>query len=164
MLEKKRLTKEQALQKIRHFAGYQERCHQEVKDKLYSFGLYGADVEELVARMIEENYLNEERFATMYAGGKFRLKNWGRVKIRYELKQKRISDYCISIGLKAIDEKSYRATIEKIAQKKWNSLSSEKNQFTKTAKTLESLIAKGFEAKLVREILSKLASGPDLFE
>ena len=158
MIEKKRLTKEQALQKIRYYVNYQERCHQEVKDKLYSFGLYKQDVETLIATLIEENHLNEERFATMFAGGKFRMKNWGRVKIRYELKQMRISDYCIRIGLKVIDETAYRASLEKIAQKKWESLSGEKNQFSKKAKTLGSLLSKGYEPELAREILTRISS------
>src|ERR1700740_2162465 len=97
------LTKEQALQKARHFCGYQERHHREVKEKLYGFGLYKNDVEELLSKLIEENYLNEERFAIQFAGGRFRIKQWGRVKIKYALKQKQVSEYCIKKALKAID-------------------------------------------------------------
>src|SRR5580704_16170204 len=95
MLKQRSLSPEQALQKLRHYCGYQERCHQEVKEKLYAFGLRKADVENAVATLIEEDRLNEERFAIQFAGGRFRLKNWGRIKIRYELKQKQVSDYCI---------------------------------------------------------------------
>src|ERR1700709_658618 len=95
MAFKKYLTREQALQKARHYCGYQERCHSEVKEKLYSLGLHKQQVEECLSQLIEENYLNEERFAQQFAGGKFRMKQWGRVKIKYELKQKQVSEYCI---------------------------------------------------------------------
>ena len=74
-MERKNIGTEKALQKIKHFCSYQERSHQEVKEKLYSFGLYKADVELLLSQMIEENYLNEERFAIAFAGGRFRIKN-----------------------------------------------------------------------------------------
>ncbi|MEJ7684971.1 MAG: RecX family transcriptional regulator [Segetibacter sp.] len=80
MLSKNRLTKEQALEKIKQYCGYQERCHSEVKDKLYSYGLQKNEVDEIISQLIENNYLNEERFAIQFAGGKFRMKNWGRKK------------------------------------------------------------------------------------
>src|SRR6201996_8784258 len=99
MIRRTSLSLEQALQKARHYCGYQERCHSEVKEKLYSFGLHKKEVEEALSTLIEENYLNEERFAIQYAGGHFRLKQWGKVKIRYELKQRQVSDYCIKKAL-----------------------------------------------------------------
>jgi len=122
MVYKKQLTKEQAFQKAKHYCGYQERSHQEVKEKLYSFGLYKQQVEELLSQLIEENYLNEERYAIQFAGGKFRMKQWGRVKIKYELKQKRISEYNIKKGIKEIDEEDYIKTLQKLAAKKWKTL------------------------------------------
>ena len=102
---KQQLTKEQAHQKAKHYCAYQERCHSEVKEKLYGFGLRKLDVEELMSKLIEEDYLNEERFAVQFAGGRFRLKQWGRVKIKYELKQKQVSEYLIKKAMKTIDEK-----------------------------------------------------------
>ena len=86
-LIRKQLSKEQALQKLKHYCGYQDRSHSEVKEKLYSLGVWKKDHDEIMAALIEENYLNEERFALAFAGGKFRMKKWGRVKIKYELKQ-----------------------------------------------------------------------------
>jgi regulatory protein len=76
MFKQRSLSLEQALQKLRHYCGYQERCHQEVKEKLYSFGLRKPDVETAVATLIGEDRLNEERFAIQFAGGRFRLKHW----------------------------------------------------------------------------------------
>ena len=95
---KQHLTVEQAFQKGKHFCSYQERCHTEVKEKLYGFGLNKQAVEMLLSRLIEEDYLNEERYAQQFAGGKFRMKQWGRIKIKYELKQKKIND-SNSVGL-----------------------------------------------------------------
>src|SRR5690606_29368486 len=97
-------SKEEALQKARHYCGYQERCHQEVKEKLYSFCLRKDEVEELLRTLIQENYLNEERFAIQFAGGKFRIKQWGKVKIQHALKQKQVSEYCIRKALASLDE------------------------------------------------------------
>ena len=92
-MQRKYLTAEQAFQKLKHYCGYQGRCHKEVKEKAYSLGLRKSDVEELTSRLIEEDFLNEERFAKLFVGGKFRIKQWGRVKIKHELKQKGVSEY-----------------------------------------------------------------------
>ena len=157
MAYQKQLSKEQALQKARHYCGYQERSHTEVKEKLYSYGLRKTDVEELLSTLIEENYLNEERFATMFAGGKFRMKQWGRVKIKYELKQKRVSEYCIKKAMKEIDEDDYLKTLEKLASVKWNSVKGEGvNHFVKMSKTTDYLVQKGFEMELVRAAVARL--------
>lgn len=150
------LTKEQALQKIKHYCGYQERCHSEVKEKLYSYGLWKKDVETLISQLIEENYLNEERFAELFAGGKFRMKQWGRVKIKYELKQKQISEYCIKKGLKEINEDDYQKTLRKLASAKWKTLKSERNIFARKTKTMNYLLQKGYEASMAAEAIALL--------
>jgi regulatory protein len=150
------VTKEQALQKIKHYCSYQERCHKEVKEKLYGFGLWKKDVEALISQLIEENYLNEERFAQLFAGGKFRMKQWGRVKIRYELKQKQVSEYCIKKGLKEISEDDYNKTLEKLAAAKWKALKGERNIHVKKGKTMNFLLQRGFEPALAGEVVSLL--------
>ena len=157
----KKLTPEQAFQKARHYCGYQERSHTEVKEKLYSFGLWKTDVEILLSRLIEENYLNEERFAQQFAGGKFRMKQWGRVKIKHELKQKQVSEYCIKKAMKEIDEEEYMKVLLKLAAQKWKSVKGPGvNRFTKLGKTTAYLLQKGYEADLVKKALSELESQP----
>lgn len=151
---KKQLTKEQALQKLKHYSAYQERCHSEVKEKLYSLGVWKKDHDEIIATLIEENYLNEERFAIAYAGGKFRIKHWGRVKIKYELKQKQVSDYSIKKALKQIDEEEYMKLLNKLAKEKYAALKSEQ-YLVRKKKTMDYLIAKGFEVELARAIVGK---------
>ena len=156
MLRKQNLTPQQAFQKIKQYCAYQERCHNEVKEKLYSYGLYKNDVEDAISKLIEENYLNEERFAIHFAGGKFRTKGWGKVKIRYELKQKQVSDYCIKKGLGQIDYDDYLLTLQNLAEKKIATLKSEKNIFIKKRKLQDHLLQKGFESDLVRECVKKV--------
>lgn len=153
---KKTFTRDQALQKLKHYCAYQERCHQEAREKAYELGQHKKEVEELISALIEENYLNEERFAIQYAGSKFRLKHWGRVKIKYSLKQKQVSEYCIKKALKEIDEDDYLQTLEKLSAEKKILLADEANIFIKMRKMQDYLLQKGFESDLIREIVNQL--------
>jgi len=130
----------------------------EVKEKLYSFGLHRKEVEESISQLIEENYLNEERFAIQFAGGKFRMKHWGRIKIRHALKQRQISDYCIKKAMKQIDDEIYYSTLEKLATQKWFLLKGERNIFVKKRKAMDFLLQKGYEMDLVNDVIKKLSS------
>src|SRR5882672_2796840 len=120
-----KFTPQQALPKAKHYCAYQERSHREVKDKLYGFGLNTKEVDQILSTLIEENYLNEERFAIQFAGGHFRTKKWGRVKITYALKQKQVSPYCIKKALKQIDEDEYLKTLQKLFEEKLRTLKKE---------------------------------------
>ena len=155
-MQTKNIGTEKALQKIKHFCSYQERSHQDVKEKLYSFGLYKNEVEQLLSQMIEENYLNEERYAIAFAGGKFRVRQWGKVKIKYELKQRRISEYCIKKGLASIDDHDYEKTLQKLLEAKKATLKSEKNIFVKKQKIQAYLMQKGYEPALISDHLKKM--------
>ena len=145
---------EKALQKIGQFCAYQERNHKEVKEKLYSYGLYKDQVEELISKLIQENFLNEERYAIAYAGGKFRAKDWGKNKIKYGLKQHQVSDYCIKKALKTIDDEDYVKTLQKLYAAKEKTLKSEKNIFIKKRKIQQYLMQKGYEVSLINELLT----------
>jgi len=147
---------EKAAQKIRQYCAYQERNHQEVKEKLYGYGLYKDQVEALMAELIGENYLNEERYAIAFAGGKFRVKDWGKVKIKYALKQDKISDYCIKKAFLTISEEDYMRTLEKLFQAKLKEVKNEKNIFIKKKKIQNYLMQKGFEHELIHSLLQAL--------
>jgi regulatory protein len=151
---KRSLTKEQALQKLKHYCAYQERCHSEVKEKLYDLGVWKKDHDEIIAKLIEENYLDEERFAIAFAGGKWRIKKWGRVKIKYELKQKQVSEYSIKKALRQINDEEYLRVLTELAKEKYESLKSEQ-YLVRKKKTMNYLIGKGFEAELVSKCLNK---------
>lgn len=151
-----KFTPQQALPKAKHYCAYQERCHSEVKDKLYGFGLTTPEVNEIVSQLIEENYLNEERFALLFAGGHFRTKKWGRVKIAYALKQKQVSAYSIKKALKQIDEADYEKVLRKLFDDKLKTLKSEKNIFIKKRKLQDHLMQKGYETDLIRSLVQEL--------
>lgn len=123
------------LQKAKHYCAYRERCHSEVREKLYSLRLHKNEVEQLLTQLIEEKFLNEERFAIAYAGGKFRIKNWGKEKIRYALKQKQVSAYCIRKALNSIGNSDYDKIFILVADKKLQLLKSEKKHLYKKEKT-----------------------------
>lgn len=153
----KTYTKEQALQKIKQYCAYQERSHFEAKEKLYSFGLHKTDVELLLSNLIEEDYLNEERYATLFAGGHFRSKKWGRIKINAALQQKRVSAYNIRKGLTVIEETAYRKCLLQLASAKWKSIKSEQ-WINRMAKTTNYLLQKGYESNLIQDAIIQIRS------
>jgi regulatory protein len=145
-------TPEQALIKIRDWCAYQEHCQQEARDKLYDYGLKTDDVENIIAQLVNENFINEERFAVAFAGGKFRIKKWGKIKIKQELKAKRVSDYCIKKGLSIIDSTDYINTLKKVLALKAKSIT-EKNFLKKKQKLVRHALSKGYEQDLIFDVL-----------
>jgi regulatory protein len=151
----KKLTASDVRKKIYHYCAYQERCHQEVKNKLYDLELSSSEIEEMISHLITEGYLNEERFAKAFVGGKFRVKNWGRIKIVNALEAKGLTKNCIRIGLQEIDNADYRRTIELLILKKLDQ-TDEGNIYVKREKLAMHVIQKGFEPELVWEIVKEL--------
>jgi regulatory protein len=149
---KKKFTPSEARQKIYRYCAYQERSHHEVRDKLYSYGLFKDEVEEVLSQLITEGFLNEERFAKAFAGGKFRMQKWGRIKIIHELEARGLTPNCIKAGLKEIDEQSYLITLRELLNRKAGE-TSEENIFVKRDKLARYAIQKGFEPELVWSII-----------
>lgn len=141
---------------IYRYCNYQERSHQEVRNKLYDLGAKASEVEQLITELIEQNLLNEERFARAIARGKFRLLQWGRVKIIQQLKHHRISDYCIRTAMKEIDETEYEQTLHKLLERKWHDLRRVPNVSVRRSKVYQYLIGKGYESTLINEALKTL--------
>lgn len=152
---RKTLTVAEAYAKIRHFCAYQERSHREVKNKLYEYGLHASEVDDLLAQSITDGFLNEERYAKAFAGGKFRIKQWGRIKIQRELEAEGLTHKCVTLGLKEIDSDEYITTLKKVIQRKLNSLN-ESNLFVKKDKVARYAIGKGYEPELVWSCLKDL--------
>lgn len=146
----------EAKAKIEAYCAYQERCQFEVASKLYSWGITGEQQDQLIADLIVNRFLDEERFAEAFVSGKFRIKRWGRIKIRQHLKQKRISEYSIKKGMASIDLEEYYATIQHLAERKSADLKSEKDPWQKKAKIIRFLASKGFEQELIYEVLGEL--------
>jgi regulatory protein len=147
--------------RIASYCAYQERYQQEVRNKLHERGIYGEDAEELIAYMINEGYLNEERFAQAFVSGKFRIKKWGRNKILQELKLRQISPNCIKSGMKEIDEDEYWETLLHLVEKK-ASMIKESDDFKKRYKTHQYLMGRGFENDLIQSAIETIFSKQNL--
>lgn len=149
-----------ALKKMRSYCNYQPRTHRDVKEKLYTLGLWKKDVEELLSQLIEMGYVNEELFARSYAEERFKIQKWGKRKIQSQLKQRDVSEYNIEHVLKSIDETLYTENLNKHARKKWDSVKGiGANLFAKMRKTGNFLLQKGYESQLVWQALEKLKKG-----
>ncbi|MFZ4398838.1 MAG: regulatory protein RecX [Bacteroidales bacterium] len=153
-IKKKVYDKNTAFLKAQYYCAYQERSQQEVRNKLYEWGLHSEDVENIIVDLITQNFINEERFAILFAVGKFRIKNWGKNKIKNELKFRKISSYCIQKALNAIDNDEYMLTLKRLIDKK-SALTKEKNKYKKFSKVVGFLVSKGYEPELVRELMNQ---------
>ena len=153
--EKKYLSQEDALAKAQRYCAYQDRCHQEVRYKLIEWGVYGDALERVIADLVSERFLDEERFARSYTRGKFRVKKWGRQRIQRELKRKEISAYCLRKAMEEIEEEDYRATLLQVLQKR-DRLLRESNPYKRKQKIIQYGIQRGYEISLVYEIYKEL--------
>ncbi len=144
----KKQKPQQAREKILHYCAYQERSHQEVRNKLFGFGLYSSEVEQIISNLIIEGFLNEERFAKAFAGGKFRMKKWGRIKITHALEAKGIAKNCIRIGLKEIEEPIYEEVLLELLKTKFSKIQDE-NLYSSRDRLSKYAISKGYEPELV---------------
>lgn len=149
------VTPLQALDKLRAWCAYQERSQHETRQKLKTWQVPFEEAESIIASLIEENYLNEERFALAYARGKFTIKHWGKIKIKIALRQHKVPESLINSALNNIDDKDYLDMISREAEKKLRLIKTS-NQNEKYYKTLQYLVGKGFESDLVKEELNKL--------
>lgn len=149
------LSAQEALFKIKNWCAYQERSQHDVRQKLFEYFLNTEDLENVITTLIEENFLNEERFAIAFVNGKLRIKNWGRIKIKIELRKHKVSDYSINIGLKQIDELEYEKIIINVIEKKLR-LTKDKNNIKLYYSVLNYLISRGFESDLISEQLEKI--------
>ena len=152
---KKALDLKKARLKAADFCVYQERSQQEVRNKLYSYGLHQDEAEALLSDLIIEGFINEERFARAYAGGKFRMKGWGRRKIVQGLKKHCISAYCIEKGLGEIDKEDYFNTLARLAEKKYATVKGE-SEYIIRAKLTRFLLGKGYEEDLIFLVINDL--------
>ena len=149
---RKPLSPELAWKRIQKYCAYQERSQQEVRDKLFSFDLHPAKVEEMIALLIADGFLKEARFAIAYATGRFHVKKWGRIKISEGLQGKKVSPPLIQQALSAIDPSEYRQALQLLLKKKEKALR-ETNVFKRNYKLAQYCIRQGYEPELVWELL-----------
>lgn len=152
----KSFTVDEAKARMESYCAYQERCHQEVRNRLYQMRIIPEAIDHIITHLIEHNYLNETRFAQAFARGKFRTKSWGKNRIISELKRRDISSYTITIALKEIPEEDYRQSFEELTQKRLNQLSGEKDLQKKRRKLADYLFYRGWEPELVYEKINEI--------
>lgn len=152
MAKKEEFGIDKAKAKLEKYCAYQERCHQEVRMKLISYKIYGDDLEEIITALIQDNFLNEERFAKAYARGKYKIKKWGRHKIEQALKQKQISAYCIRKGMAEIEDDVYIDNLKYWIKRK-NSDYESLLPFPRYQKIRSFLFNKGYEMQLIQKYL-----------
>ena len=148
-------TIKEALLKLEHFCAYQERCHAEVVSKLYSLKMTTDEIDSIVVQLIENNFLNETRFACSFARGKHRIKQWGKIRIKNELKARQISSTNISLALKEISSEEYESTFENLAERCWNGIQ-EKNILKKRKKFCDYLLRRGYESNFVYDKVKEM--------
>jgi len=151
------ISPEKARLKIFRYCSYQERSHGEVRQKLFSYGMNQGEVDTIITELITAGFLNEERFAKAFAGGKFRMKKWGRLRIQNELEFKGLTRNCIKSGMQEINEQDYRETLHIILNKKAQALKRIENDYERRDKIANYAIQKGFEPELVWEGIKSLS-------
>ncbi len=153
-MDKKFISLEKAVQKAESYCAYQERSQQEVRDKIYSWGLHRNDVENILSTLITNGFLKEERFAAAFTSGKFRMKKWGRNKIREALRGKKVSEPLINKALSEIDDREYERILKEVIQIRSKTVT-EKNPMKRNYKIASYVISRGFEAEMVWEKLKQ---------
>lgn len=148
-------TVKDALHKIENYCAYQERCHEEVINKLRSMKMDSDEIDVIITRLISDNFLNEERYACSFARGKHRIKHWGKIRITNELKSRKINQTLITIALKEITTEEYEDTFHNLTEKHWDSIS-ETNSLKKRKKFCDYILRRGFESNLVYDKVKEL--------
>lgn len=154
-LKSNQYTLEEICKLMEHYCVYQERCHKEVEQKLYDYGLFQKDREVVIYHLITHNFLNEERFVKAFVHGKFYIKHWGRIKIKTELQQRNISTFLIDVGFKEIEEADYLDILSQELEKKW-SLITEKDPWKRKKKLFNYLMQKGYEYPLIEAVWNEM--------
>lgn len=155
MSSKSTSSVEDIVQKLEYYCSYQERCHIEVSEKLRSFVLNQQEKDKIIVHLIEHNFLNEERFASIFSISKFHQKKWGKIRIKNELKARKISDYLVNKALKEIPTEEYEMTFETLSEKHWETIT-EKNDLKKRKKFCDYLLRKGWESERIYEKVKEL--------
>lgn len=145
------------LQKAASYCAYQERTQDEVRQRLKKWNVWGEESDEIIAELISQNYLSEERFAKTYAGGKFRMKNWGRMKIKQELHRRGLSEYSIDKGMREIGDKAYQESLKELLTKKKTMLErSETDKYKLKQKLVRFALSKGYESELIWKMIEEM--------
>ena len=155
-VSKKKMSAAQAKQRIAAYCAYQERCISEVRNRLEDFGINNQQSEMIIAQMVDEDFINEQRFTEAFVRGRFTIKKWGKVRIRQELKMRDVPEHYISKALSLIPDDEYLDTLTYLARRKWT-LTKEPNILKKKAKVNRFLMFRGFENDIIKDVVDAIA-------
>ena len=155
MTTQKTYTVDEAQKRLEHYCAYQERCHKEVSQKLYEMRMIPEAQDKIIVHLLQHNYLNEERFAKAFVRGKFRIKKWGKQRLKLELKRKGIHKNLIISALKEIDNNDYYDAFNALAEKKVLTIT-ESNIYKRRKKLADYLLYRGWESTMVYEKVHEL--------
>ena len=155
MISNKTYSVEEALLKLQNYCSYQERCHQEVRQKLIGMRMIPEAIDQIIVHLLEHNFLNEERYAKTYVSGKFRIKKWGRRRLTLELKKKGVSKFNINQAVREIKDNEYIETFNALAEKRVDYIR-ETNKLKKKKKLVDYLLYRGWESHLVYDKVNQL--------
>ncbi len=156
MNDRKAYSLTEATKKMERYCAYQERCHKEVRAKLQEMRMIPEAIDHIMAQLIQNDFLNEQRFADNFVSGKFRIKKWGRNRIQRELRQRDISQFAINSALKAIKEEEYLTVFSELAGKRWEQLRDDNLQ-KKKRKLMDYLLYRGWESSLIYPKIKELS-------
>lgn len=154
---RKTYTPSQAKPKIEKFCAYQERSHQQVKRKLQGYGLNGMDADILLVELMHANFLNEERYAMAYARGKFKIKGWGKAKIKQGLKREGVGEKLIQQALASLGMDDYLDTLNTLATKKWPLIKGA-SHIEKVFKLKRYLLGKGYDFEAIDKTIAQVVT------
>ena len=149
------LTLKEIEGKLQYYCSYQDRCHKEVTEKLKKFNVKQHESNQIISNLINDNYLNESRFSESFVRGKFKIKNWGKIRIISELKRRNISPYNITLGLKEVEDQDYLNKFEEIFKKKLSSLNNLSSD-VKKKKIISYLQYRGWESNLIYSKINEM--------
>ncbi len=155
MSSERKYPPHEALARLESYCAYQERCIDEILKKTSSWGLSFDEGQELLEELIQKGFIDEARFAESFVSGKFRFKKWGRIKIRFELKKKRIPENLIKKSISEIDPEQYYTTLKELGVRKWHETKG-KDLWDKKAKVMRFLASKGYESDLISDVIHEI--------
>lgn len=141
-----------ALKAMQKYCAIDEHCQQDVRQKLQDGGMWGDDAEEVIAALISEGFINEERYSVAFASGKLRINRWGKIKIKHHLKAKGISDYCVRKALNELKEEEYIQALQKVISGKIHK-PVEELTFPERQKLYSFCLSRGFESDVIAKVL-----------
>ena len=145
----------EAQSKAAMLCGQQERCNSYIIEKLKQWNVSEDEVNKILSFLTKEKFLDETRYAAFYVKDKFRLNQWGKIKIRYSLRQKRIPEEAIEAAIEQITDDEYLQTCNKLLSGKLRSIK-DTNPFSRKARLLRFAAQRGFESEIIHQVLNTL--------